>query len=188
MRGIRLFFICGLLWAIVPTSGCRQADPLDSETAVGLLKDRNTEPIKLVFSASPPISAEGRAVEAYDRLIDAHVLTCSATQAMGKICQPGPAGDVLTQEGTSELSLTAGRWVPATILSISRSGDSSAAAEVRMKFEPSPLYRDFETAFDQIQLGTGSSGASVADYKKEGKIVHAMYQRSDDGWRLESLN
>ncbi len=188
MRGIRLFYICASIFAAFAVSGCRHVDPLDAETAVDLLKDRNGETLKLVFSASPPSPTDARANEAYDRLIDAHVLTCSATKTMGKVCRPGPAGDALAQEGPADISLIAGRWVPATIMSISRSGNSSAVAEVRMRFEPSPLYRDFESAFDQVQLASGAAGASTIDYKREGKIVHASYQRYDDGWRLEGLN
>ena len=104
---------------------------------------------------------------------------------MGKICQPGPAGDALTQVGSAELAVVAGRWVPASITSISRSVGSSATAEVRLRFELSPLYRDFENAFDAIQLWAGKS---PIESKKEGRVAHAVFQRYEDGWHLESLS
>lgn len=165
--------------------GCRSGQPIDYDTALGLLKDRNSEPVRLTFSASPPANAGAGVMDAYERLIDAHVLACTNTAAMGKVCQPGPAGDALTQTGASELALVAGRWVPASITSISRSVGTSATAEVRMTFEMSPLYRDFEDAFDTIQIWAGKS---VIESKKEGKIAHAVFQRDDDGWHLENVS
>ena len=165
------------------SSGCHVGDPINYETAMSLVKDRNPEPVKLTFSASPPPNADSKIIDAYNRLVDAHVLTCTVT-AMGKICQPGPAGEALTQVGSAELALVAGRWVPAAITSISPGG-SSATAEVRLRFESSPTYRDFESAFDAIQLWAGKSAIET---NKEGKMVHAVFQRYEDGWHLDSLS
>jgi hypothetical protein len=177
--------LCGIATLAVALSGCRQGDLIDTETAASLLKDRNTETVKLTFSASPPRSGEDAMVgKAYDRLVDAHVLTC-ATNDMGSICQPGPAGDAVTQAGAAELALTAGRWVPATITNIARAGENSATAEVHMVFEPSPLYREFQGAFDDIQMWGGHARMEL---RKEGKLMHAVYQRLDDGWHLDSVN
>lgn len=164
-------------------SGCRTGNPIDYDTAVALLKDRNVEPLKLTFSAAPPRDGDLRVQQAYDRLIDAHVIACSDTESMGRICQPGPAGEALTIENATELSIIAGRWVPAVILNISRSGDGSATAEVRMTFEPSPIYRDFESTFDDIQQAGGRPPVD-----KNVKTVRAVYQRFDDGWHLDSVN
>jgi hypothetical protein len=178
--------LCGLATLAAVLSGCRQGELIDSDTAASLLKDRNTETVKLTFSASPPRSGEDVMVgRAYDRLVDAHVLTCATSEAMGKICQPGPAGDAVTQAGANELSLIAGRWVPATINNIARAGENGATAEVHMVFEASPLYREFQGAFDEIQMGGGRARMEV---RKEGKLVHAVYQRLDDGWHLDSVN
>ena len=178
--------LCGLATLAVVLTGCRQGELIDSDTAASLLKDRNTETVKLTFSASPPRSGQDVTVgRAYDRLVEAHVLTCAATEAMGKICQPGPAGDAVTQAGANELSLIAGRWVPATVTNIARAGDNGATAEVHMVFEPSPLYREFQNFFDEIQMGGGRARMEIS---KEGKLMHAVYQRLDDGWHLDSVN
>ena len=104
---------------------------------------------------------------------------------MGKICQPGPAGDAVTQAGANELALIAGRWVPATVANIVQAGDNGATAEVHMVFEPSPLYREFQPVFDEIQMGGGHARMEL---RKEGKMMHAVYQRLDDGWHLDSVN
>jgi hypothetical protein len=160
-------------------------DPLDYNTALALLKDKNMEPVKYAFSASIPRGNDVRLAEAYDRLVDAHVLTCTNNPAMGKICQPGPSGEALTQDGSSDLSFVAGRWVPASIVSINRgAGGDTATAEVRMAFEPTSLYRDFEGSFDQIEMLAGRPGI---EGKREGKVVHASFQHADDGWHLESI-
>jgi len=177
--------ICVLTALAAVLSGCRSSEPLDYETAMGLVKERSTEPVKLTFSASPPANGDAAVTDAYARLIDAHVITCTTTAAMGKICQPGPAGDALTQVGSAELAVVAGRWVPAAITSFSPSVGSNTTADVRLRFEPSPLYRDFEDAFDAIQLWAGKS---LIESKREGRIVRAVFQRYDDGWHLETLS
>ena len=144
------------------------------------------EPVKFTFSATPPQNPrDARIVQAYDRLIDAHVIACTPTQALGKICQPGPAGEALSIVGATELALNAGHWVPSTIMSISRSGSGASVAEVRMSFEPSPLYRDFESTFDDIQSLSGRPGAESL---RNGKTVHASYEHADDGWHLSSVD
>jgi hypothetical protein len=166
--------------------GCRGGNPLDPDTAMALLKDRNTEVVKFTFSASPPRTTDDPQItRAYDRLIDAHVIQCTSTQAMGKICQPGPAGEAIMLVGANDLSLNAGRWVPSTIVGISRSGSSSAVVEVRMSFEPSPLYRDFESTFEDIQPVAVKTGA---ESMRNGKTVHATYQRDEEGWHLASVD
>ena len=164
--------------------GCRGGDPLNADTAMALLKDRNAETVKISFGASPPRDAGDAVADAYKRLTDSHVIQCSETQGLGKICQPGPAGDALTVTGTTELSLTAGRWVPQTIGAISQSGGGTATTDVRMTFEPNPLYQEFQTAFDALQ----SPGSSVGMEKlKNGKTVHATYQRDEEGWHLSNV-
>jgi hypothetical protein len=89
---------------------------------------------------------------------------------VGIICDPGPAGDALTQNGVSELSLVAGRWVPASIVAIRRTRGNSAIADVRMSFELSQIFQDFENAFEEIQ------------------IVRMTFQRYGNGWHVESVD
>lgn len=180
----RVGFLCVLAALATVSTGCSGGDPLDYETAMTLVKERQTDPVKLTFSAAPPVHAGANVTDAYARLTDAHVINCTTTEAMGKICEPGPAGEDITPVGSAELSLNAGRWVPSTITSISRSVGSGATAEVRMRFELSPLYRDFEESFDTLQIWAGKS---AIENKKEGKMAHAVFQRYEDGWHLESL-
>jgi len=166
--------------------GCGGGNPLDADTAMALLKDRNAEVVKFTFSASPPRTADDPQItRAYERLVQDHVIQCTSTEAMGKICQPGPAGEAITLVGTTDLSLNAGRWVPSSVVSISRSGGSSAVVEIRMSFEPSPLYRDFESTFDDIQTVAVKTGS---ENLKNGKTVHATYQRDEEGWHLVSVD
>src|SRR5260370_41824582 len=101
-----LLFTCSFAAAAAILSGCRGADALDAETAMALLKERNMEPVKFTFSSAPPQApGDMRIAQAYDRLIDAHVISCTPTQALGKICQPGPAGEALSLVGATELAL-----------------------------------------------------------------------------------
>jgi len=159
-------------------------DPLDYETAMNLLRERALDPIKTTFSASPHFETQDPKVSvAYQRLQDAHVIACKSNAGVGTICEPGPAGDAITQTGVSDLSLVAGRWEPSAIIAL-RTVRGSAKADVRMLFEPSELFREFEDAFDQIQ----GPGAMVSlDSRKQGKMVRVSYQRYDDGWHVESI-
>lgn len=182
MRKLLFTLAMALLGGLL-LSGCG-SDPLDYDTAMELLKDKNTEPVKLTFSAAIPPGNDIRLSAAYGQLIDAHVLACTENPAMGEICRPGPSGDAISQAGSAELSFAAGRWVPATILKISRSGGGAAVADVRMTFEPTPMYRDFQAAFDQIQTLTGRGVVSRGD----GKVMRASFQRYDDGWHLDSID
>lgn len=150
---------------------------------MALLRDRNTEPVKITFSATPPHAGDKDSIDAYNELIEAHVLSCTKTE-LGDLCQPGPAGDGLVQSGAAEIALIAGHWAPDNVLNISRAG-SAATAEVRMKFEASPLYRDFQSAFDQIQI---SSGRAPVEASNQSKVLRASYQRYEDGWHLESVD
>ena len=165
-------------------SGCG-GDPLDYETAMNLLRERATDPVRISFSASPPHETQDPKVnEAYQRLQDAHVIQCKTSAEVGTICEPGPAGDAITQSGVSDLSLVSGRWAPSAIVAIRRTGRGSADADVRMLFEPSELFQEFEEAFDQIQ---GPGAMVTLSSRKQGKMVRVRYQRYDDGWHVESI-
>jgi hypothetical protein len=157
---------------------------LDYETAINLLRERAADPVRTSISASPRFeNQDPKVVQAYQRLIDAHVIQCKTT-SVGAICEPGPAGDTLTQNGVTDLSVVAGRWMPAAIVAIQRTGASSASADVRMTFEPSTLFQEFEDAFDSIE-SAGSMPASTT--RKQGKMVHVTFERYDDGWHVENI-
>jgi len=148
------------------------------------LKDSNTANITMRFGATPPDAVSAPIVaKAYEQLKENHVLDCGgATQ--GNLCIPGPAGGAIQQESATTLVLTAGHWAPASIVSLQRTSTSTAVAQVHMSFEPSPLYREFTSAFDALR----TAGSSLdLDQKADGKTMTATFQRYEDGWHLESL-
>jgi hypothetical protein len=174
-----------LLIAAICLSSCG-GDPLDYETAMNLLRERAVDSIRTSFSASPHFETQDQKVTfAYQRLQEAHVIQCKNSAGVGLFCEPGPAGDAISQTDMLSLSLVAGRWSPSTITGIRRTGRGSAEADVRMQFEPSELFREFEDAFDQIQ---GPGGMVALGSRKQGKMVHVKYQRYDDGWHVESID
>jgi len=173
-----------LALALVLT-GCG-GDPLDYQTALDLLRERTTDPLRISFSASPQLDAQqGEVKEAYQRLIDDHVIQCKTSRDVGTLCEPGPAGDALTQDGVSELSFVAGRWVPDSVVSIRRTGRDSAVAEVRMTFQSSALFQDYEAVFNQIQSANRTMEFDAS--RKQGKLVHVTFQRYAEGWHVESV-
>ena len=186
MRKYLLRFTSSVVFGLaVCLTGCGEY-PLDYETALNLLRERTSDPVKTSFSASPQFDKQEKAVsEAYQRLMDEHVIVCKKNTDLGAICEPGPAGDALAQDGVSELSLVAGRWVPASIAALNRTGRNTAIADVRMSFEPSQTFQEFGDAFAQIQ-GLGRSLA-LASSRQEGKTVKATFQRYADGWHVEGV-
>jgi hypothetical protein len=143
--------------------------------------------VRTSISASPRFeNQDPKVVRAYQRLIDAHVIQCQTT-SVGAICEPGPAGDTLTQNGVTDLSVVAGRWMPAAIVAIQRTAPNSASADVRMTFEPSTLFQEFEDAFDSIESIESPGSMLTATTRKQGKMVHVAFERYDDGWHVENI-
>src|SRR5215813_5900244 len=117
------------LWLVV---ACGGGQPLSYEDAMNLLRERAAEPIKTSFNASPRAGEQDQKIlAAYKKLTDSHVIECKPNATVGTICEPGAAGTALTQNGVSEISYVAGRWVPQSIVAIQRTGRSSATADVR---------------------------------------------------------
>jgi hypothetical protein len=54
-----------------------------------------------------------------------------------------------------------------------------------MSFEPSQIFQDFETEFEQIQ-GQGRKLA-LEGGREQGKMVRVTFQRYGDGWHVESV-
>jgi len=176
--------VCASVFVLLLTA-CG-GDPLDYQTALDLLRDRTSDTLRISFSASPQLdTAQPETAEAYQHLIDDHVIQCKKSHEVGTLCEPGPAGDALTQEGVSELSLVAGRWVPDSIVALRRTGRNTAVADVRMTFQASSLFHDYETVFNQIQ----SAGRAMEfdSSRKQGKLVHATFQRYAESWHVESV-
>lgn len=176
-----LFAVSGLL-AIL--AGCNRGEPLGQPAAMALLRDGNTGAILLRFNASPPDRAGAPiAAKAYDDLVANHILDCS-DPSKGNLCIPGPAGGPIKQDSATALSLPAGHWTPSTIISLQRTSTTTATAQVSMTFEPTNLYREFETAFNALKIAGSSRDL---EQKSEGKIMTATFRQYDDGWHLESL-
>ena len=166
-------------------TGCGGGDPLAYEDAMNLMRERTTDPVRTSFSAARGTDKpDSRVARGYQRLIDAHVIVCKSNPSMPSLCEPGPAGDALTVSGVSDLSLVAGRWVPSSIIRINRIGRNSATADVRMSFEPSPLFQEFEDALDAIQSPDANT---ILASRKQGKVVKVTFQHYDDGWHVESV-
>jgi hypothetical protein len=177
----RIFICCLTAFAL---GACGGGEPLTYDAAMNLMRDRS-DPVRINFSAAPRFSNDdARLARAYQKLLDGRIIQCKNTASLGVLCEPGVAGDALTQNSVTELSMVAGRWVASAIVTLQRTGRSSATADVRVSFEASPTYRDFGDALDLIQ----PPGYMVAQASwKQGKVVHVNFQRYEDGWHIESV-
>lgn len=178
------FSAVACVWAI-STLGC-VSERIDYETALNLVKNHAVDPVKITISASPLFAeSEPKIKRYYDQLIEGHVLTCATNGTVGTLCQPGPAGEGVNQEGSMDITVIAGRWVPAVITKINRAGRTGAVAELRLTFEPSPIYNEYREAFDAIQKS--SSSVLWMSEQKDGKTAHANFVHAEDGWHVESM-
>jgi len=174
-----------VLCSCVISLGC-SGDTLDYQTALDLLGDRRTDPVTISFSAAPGLAqGDEKVKQAYDRLVEGHVLTCEPNGPVGVLCRPGPAGGGISQAGSTDLSLIAGRWVPSVITKITRSARSTAAGSARLTFEPSPLDKEYQDVFDLLQ-SSAEAHLSLAE-QKEGKTVQISFIRGEDGWHVDSV-
>ncbi|MDQ2944689.1 MAG: hypothetical protein M3Y27_01870 [Acidobacteriota bacterium] len=164
--------------------GCASAT-LDYQTALTLMRDEKADPLKITFSAVPRLGeSDPKIKQGYDQLIEGHVIDCLPNPTIGTLCQPGAAGSAITSAGSTDLSLIVGQWIPSVITGIVRSGANTATVEARLAFEPSPLYREYQDAFDTLQ-NSAESRAMLAQ-QKDGKSVQATFVHSEDGWRVEA--
>lgn len=165
--------------------GCASAT-IDYQTALNLMRDDKSDPLKITFSASTRLGeTDPKIKQAYDQLMEGHVLDCQPNPAIGTLCQAGVAGDAITSAGSTDLTLIAGRWVPSVITGITRSGRNTSTAEARLAFEPSPLYREYQEAFDTLQ--NSADGRALLAQQKDGKSVRATFVHSEEGWRVEAM-
>ena len=165
--------------------GCA-SEPLDYQTALDLMRDRKSEPLKITFSASPRlVDTDPKIKDAYGQLIEGHVLDCQPNETVGTLCQAGFAGGAVSAAGSTDLSLIAGQWVPSVITKINRSGSHGSTVEARLAFEPSPLYKEYKEAFDTLQ--SSAEARVLLAQQKDGKSVQAVFVHSEEGWRLETL-
>jgi hypothetical protein len=171
-----------LCMVLLLLDGCVQST-IDYDTAMSLLKRHELEPVRIAFSASPRFAQDEYSTlkSAYESLAAAHVLDCRDDKVLGVLCQPGPAGlDV--QRGGGNLAIVAGHWITSVISEIKATGTDSAEANVRVSFEPSPLYQEFRYQFDKFQ-----SPAAI-NQLMEGKAGKARFEKYPDGWHLINLD
>src|SRR5258707_15697998 len=136
------------------TAGCLSGcggDPLNYETAMNLLRERATDPVRTSFSASPRFETQDPKVsQAYQRLQDAHVIQCKTSAGVGTICEPGPAGEAITQSGVAGLSLVAGRWAPSAVVRKRPAGGGEAGGGVGPVFLSRTVFYEIGEAFRSI--------------------------------------
>ena len=71
------------------------------------------------------------------------------------------------------------------ITGVTRSGTHTSTAEARLAFEPSPLYKEYQQAFDTLQ--NSPDGRGLLAQQKDGKNVQATFVHSEEGWRVETF-
>src|SRR5690348_12657394 len=88
--------LCSL--PILILAACGGGEPLDYDNAMNLMRDRS-DVVRISFSAAPRFnSSDSQLARAYQKLVDGRLIQCKNTEAMGILCEPGPAGEALKQE------------------------------------------------------------------------------------------
>lgn len=179
------------IFIVLTLSGCGSQE-LDRQTALKLLQEQEAETVSAFF-VSRHFPNEGKG-PAFETLAQAGVVNCApSSDAMARSfnaseCSPGSNGGLsFTQHG--QLSFVAGQIVPTEVTGVSKTGENSSVADVVFSFRPSPIYEQHRNAFDQLKpKHQGALGMSVPlSQRTVGRNVRAVFQRYDDGWRLERL-
>lgn len=162
--------------------GCAKKD-LDRETAMRLVKGRIVQTINGSFLTLGGLSDMPNLSGAFRQLINAGVLRCDQFNCDVVPGAPGFTGAL------GEASFTAGNLVPAAITGITTTSPNSAAAEVQLTFEPSPVYVRFRGALDTLTSGGAQAfgGGGPVQPRINRRSAQAQFQRFDDGWRLVAI-
>ena len=170
--------VFGLFFAL---SGCMKKD-LDRGTAMKLLQGRNVGVVGS-FQAYADYVHLSSARGWYQQLINARVITCGG----GPVCGLGPSGTGLQLNFTT-FSFAAGTLTPVDVTGVAQTGPNSASAEVRLAFQPSPLYAQYRNTFDHLTAEAQVMGGGPVQPQTQRNAAEAVFQRYDDGWRLQSLD
>jgi hypothetical protein len=99
-------------------------------------------------------------------------------------CRPGPQANGLTAccgGGAFDtiINVPVGKLIASSITGVTKVGDNTAAAEVQLTVQPTPVYGQHQAAFDKLD----NSGSN----RRRRTSARATFQLFDDGWRLENI-
>ena len=180
---MRIFSVKVLLFVAVTSLCCSCGKKeLDRQTAMTLLQGKSVSSVTGSFQAYSSYLEFSNAKGWYQQLINAGVITCGT----GPVCQPGPAAAGLQLDFTN-FNFQAGNLIPVEITGVSKTGPDSAMAQVRLTFQPSPLYSQYRNAFDHLTAEAQVMGGGPVQPQTQQSSAEALFQRFDDGWRLQSV-
>ena len=170
---------------------------LDRDTAMNLLRGRVVGTLACHvayqyesgnFRFMPPseVPKLNRIADAYRQLIRAGVLTCQPNFPGSDtvMCQPGPKLAGNAPAYSDAITVPAGSLVASAVTGITKTGDNSAMAQVQLSFQPTPLYSQYQAAFETLD-GEGIMDRPVRNYLRAS--AQATFQLFDDGWRLQTV-
>jgi hypothetical protein len=162
---------------------------LDRQTAIRLLQGKTLENVVAGVGRdfSQGDNPQGRAFQA---LINAGILR-TVPALFGQVrAEPGPNGRWISlNEAFGELSFVAGDMVVSEVTGITKTSDTSALAQVRLHFNPTPTYGQNRAALDALEPYSSWSGCSRCPLQNRlgDHMANATFQLFDDGWRLEGI-
>jgi hypothetical protein len=179
LRQWSLLIVVILLLALV---GCKKKD-LDRNVAMTLLQGRSVT-VAGSFQAYAAYAQSSSASGWYQQLIYADVITCSSAP----VCQPRRLAGGLQQE-FSNFNFVAGSLIPAEVTGVTQTGPNSAMAQVRLTFQPSQLYAQYQNAFDHLTAEAQvMGGGGPVRPQTQRTTAEAVFQRYDDGWRIQTFD
>jgi hypothetical protein len=175
------FKVISLIALVSLCCSCGKKD-LDRETAMKLLQGKSVASVVGSFQAYADYAQFSAARGWYQQLINARVITCGG----GPVCSPGPSGTGLELNFTT-FSFSAGSLTAADVTGVAQTGPNSASAQVRLIFQPSPLYGQYRDVFDHLTAEAQVMGGGPVQPKTQRGTAEAVFQRFDDGWRLQGI-
>lgn len=155
---------------------------LDRKAALSLVQGKVLRTIRMTIAAQ----AKGAMREPYLQLRASYVLLCEDIQFAGEQilgnCRAGEASEGNITNEVTMMRVAIGDLVPSAITGITKTGESTAAAQVALTFKPSKVYSKYGALFDKIEFQSNAAADARQPHSAE-----ATFQRYDDGWRLTAI-
>lgn len=169
---------------------------LDRQTAMRLLQGKTGDSIAAQFLDIHPLQAlrdspapEDRALSAaLQQLLNAGVLRVGPPEMQSWLTKflPGPNGGWLTDDGAN-LRFVVGSSVPSEVTGITKTGDTTSSAQVRLHFTFAPMYTQYRALLDALHPICLQSDAPLSRTNLGDRMANANFQLFDDGWRLQGI-
>ena len=156
---------------------------LDRQTAMRLIQGTQAAtPVVINFFAYEHEDIR----PAYQELENAGIIKCHPEGPFRVCVSLSPSLVRVVPGGEIRLQLSAGTIGPTAVTGVTQTGPNSATADVQFSFQAAPLYAQHQAAFSSL-YERARLGYLLISERTQPEARRAVFQRYDDGWRLQGF-